>query len=160
MDVTAIEQIRQAKFRYLRCLDLKKWDDLGATLTEDAEARYGTRVYGDPLHLAGRDAIVDFMRSNVGPGIITVHFAGHPEIEVDGDQATGIWCLEDTVIATEFRTLIRGSAYYEDTYRRCEDGRWRISSTGYQRTYEYTVSLDDMPSFNLIANRWATPAAT
>jgi hypothetical protein len=159
MDLIALEEIRRTKYRYLRSVDLKLWDDLADTLTEDAVAEYGTRVFGDPLRLDGRDAIVEYMRSNLGPGIITTHFAGHPEIDIDGDGATGTWCFDDTIIATEFRLLIRGSAFYEDTYRRDADGKWRISSTGYERTYEYTVSLDDLPSLNLIANRWATPAA-
>jgi hypothetical protein len=158
MDLIALEEIRQTKYRYLRSVDLKLWDGLADTLTEDAVAVYGTRVFGDPLRLEGRDAIVEYMRSNLGPGIITTHFAGHPEIEIDGDSATGTWCFDDTIIATDFRLLIRGSAFYEDTYRRGSDGRWQISSTGYERTYEYTVSLDDLPSLNIIANRWATPA--
>lgn len=159
MDLIALEEIRRAKYRYLRCVDLKLWDEFADTLTEDAVAVYGTRVFGDPLRLTGRDAIVDYMRANLGPGVITTHFAGQPEIEIDGDSATGTWCFDDTIIVTDFRLLIRGSAFYEDTYRRCADGRWRISGTGYERTYELTVSLDDLPSLKIIANRWATPAA-
>lgn len=91
----------------------------------------------------------------LGPEITTVHFAGQPEIRVDGDRAEGTWCLEDTVIAKAFRVLIRGSAFYEETYRRCADGGWRISGIGYERTYEYSISLDDVPSFRLLADRWA-----
>jgi SnoaL-like domain len=159
MDLIALEEIRQTKYRYLRCVDLKLWDEFAGTLTEDAVAVYGTRVFGDPLRLEGRDSIVEYMRSHLGPEVITTHFAGHPEIELDGDNAKGRWCFDDTVIATEYRLLIRGSAYYQDTYRRDSDGRWRISSTGYERTYEFTVSLDDVPSLKFTANRWATPAA-
>lgn len=159
MDLTTLEDIRRLKYRYLRCIDLKLWDELGDTLTEDAMANYGTRAVDEPLNLVGRDGIVDFMRTSLGPEIITVHFASHPEIDIDGDTASGSWCFEDTVIATEHRLVIRGSAYYEDTYRREGDGNWRISSTGYQRTYEATMSLDDLPSFQFTANRWATPAA-
>ena len=57
--------------------------------------------------------------------------------------ATGTWSFEDTVIATEYRVLIKGAAFYEDRYARGEDGRWRISHTGYVRTYEVMMSLDD-----------------
>ncbi|WP_248960179.1 nuclear transport factor 2 family protein [Sphaerisporangium perillae] len=158
MDLIALEEIRQTKYRYLRCLDLKLWDGFADTLTEDAAAEYDTHVVGDPLRLAGREAILGYMRANVGPEVITTHLVSHPEIEIDGDHAKGTWCLDDTVVATAYRLLIRGSAYYEDTYRRCSDGRWRISGTGYKRTYEYTVSLDDLPSLRLTANRWSTPA--
>lgn len=155
MDLIALEEIRALKFRYLRCIDLKLWDELGDTFTDDAVANYGTHAVGEPLHLAGREQIVDFMRSSLGPNIITVHFASHPEIEIDGDRATGSWCFEDTVIVTDARIVIRGSAYYQDRYERGSDGRWRIKLTGYERTYEAMMSLDDLPSFQLIANRWA-----
>ncbi|RAY17140.1 nuclear transport factor 2 family protein [Actinomadura craniellae] len=155
MDLIALEEIRRAKYRYLRCVDLKLWDDFGDTFTEDAVARYDTPVLGKSLNLAGRDAIVDYMRANLGPGTITTHLVGQHDIEIDGDRAIGHWSLEDTVIVMKHRLMIRGAAYYEDHYRRCPDGRWRISRTGHERTYEFTVSLDDLPSLAFTANRWA-----
>ncbi|MBA9005039.1 nuclear transport factor 2 family protein [Thermomonospora cellulosilytica] len=156
MDLVTIEEIRQAKYRYLRCLDLKLWDEFADAFTEDAVAEYDTPVLGEPLRLAGRDAIVAYMREHLGPQTITSHLVSHPEIEVDGDDARGSWCLEDTVIVKEHRLLIRGAAYYRDTYRRCPDGRWRVGSTGHRRTYEYTVSFDDLPSLRLTADPWNT----
>ncbi len=39
-------------------------------------------------------------------------------------------------MAMDFRVVIKGAAFYEDTYRRGEDGRWRISHIGYTRIYE------------------------
>jgi hypothetical protein len=158
VDLIAIEEIRRLKYRYLRSVDLKLWDELAETLTPDATADYGTPVYGDPLTLEGRAAIVEFMRDKLGPGIITVHACGQPEIDIDGDTATGTWCFQDTVIATEYRVVIQGAAFYEDRYLRCDDGVWRIRHTGYVRTYEAMLSLDDLPSFQLTANRWADPA--
>lgn len=155
MDLVALEEIRQVKYRYLRCVDLKLWSDLGDTFTPDATADYGTLAYGQPLKLTGRDEIVTFLRDKLGPDIITVHAAGQPEIEIDGATATGRWRFEDTVIATEHRVVIKGSAFYEDRYARGEDGRWRIAHTGYVRTYEAMLSLDDLPSFRFTANRWA-----
>ena len=35
------------------------------------------------------------------------------------------------------------------------DGQWRIARTTYQRIYEQMISFDDVPSFNLTANRFA-----
>lgn len=156
MDLTTIEEIRRLKYRYLRCIDLKRWDELSGILTVDATADYGTSVYGQPLTLEGREAIVGFMREKVGPDIITTHSCGQPEIDIDGDHATGIWRFDDRVIATEHRVMIAGSAFYEDRYRRDEEGTWRIRHTGYVRTYEAMLSLDDMPSFRLLSNRWDT----
>jgi hypothetical protein len=161
MDLAALEEIRQVKYRYLRCVDQKRWAELAETFTPDATASYGTPALGGkPIDLAGRDEILAFLRKRLGPEIITVHFASQPEIAIDGDTAAGTWCFEDTVIATEYRVVIKGAAFYEDRYARGqEDGKWRIAHTGYVRTYEAMMSLDDLPSFQLTANRWAQPAS-
>ena len=155
MDLVALEEIRRVKYRYLRCVDLKLWDEIGDVFTADATVDYGTRALGKPIKLSGRDEIVAFLRDSLGPGIVTVHFASQPEIDIDEDVATGIWSFKDTVIATEFKVLIEGAAFYEDRYARGGDGRWRISHTGYVRTYEVMMSLEDVPSLKFTANRWA-----
>ena len=154
-DLIALEEIRRLKYRYLRSLDLKRWDEFALTLATDATADYGTQVYGERLRLAGRDEIVAFMSRRLGPEVITVHLAGQPEIDIDGEEATGTWALQDTVIATGRQVVITGAAFYEDRYRRGEDGVWRISHTGYDRTYEAMFTLTDLPGFTLTANRWA-----
>ena len=160
MDLAALEEIRQVKYRYLRCVDQKRWDELAGTFTAGATASYGTPALGGkPIMLTGREEILAFLRKRLGPDIITVHFASQPEITVDGGTATGTWCFEDTVIATSYRVVIKGAAFYEDRYAREADGRWRIAHTGYIRTYEATMSLDDLPSFQLTANRWAAAPA-
>jgi hypothetical protein len=155
MDLVALEEIRRLKYRYLRCVDTKNWDELEEVFTKDATADYGTPSAGRPLNLANRDEIIGFLRESLGNDIITVHFASQPEIDIDGDTASGTWCFEDTVIATEYNVVIKGAAFYEDTYQRDEQGKWRISHTGYVRTYEYSMSYSDLPSFRLTANRWA-----
>lgn len=42
---------------------------------------------------------MSFMRASLGPEVITEHRVDHPEIVVDGDDATGTWYLQDRVIA-------------------------------------------------------------
>lgn len=148
-DHDTLEELRQLKYRYLRSLDLKQWDEFADTLAPDIEASYGRR-----LSFSGRDAVVDYMRTSLPGTIITVHQCHHPEITVDGDTATGTWYLEDKVIVTEFRMLLTGAAFYNDTYTRGADGKWRISRTSYVRSYEATETLDD--SWKLTANRWAS----
>ncbi|HVB43754.1 MAG TPA: nuclear transport factor 2 family protein [Streptosporangiaceae bacterium] len=155
MDLVELEEIRQLKYRYLRCVDLKLWDEIGDVFTEDARADYGTPSAGRPLNLGSREEIVNFLRDSLGKDIITLHAAGQPEIKIDGDTATGTWRFEDTVIATEYKVAIVGAAFYEDRYTRCADGRWRIAHTGYVRIYEASMSLTDLPSWKLTANRWA-----
>jgi hypothetical protein len=146
----ALEEIRQVKYRHLRCLDQKLWDQIGDTLTEEATVDYGTIAYGKPLEISGRAKIAAFFRTKLGPDIVSVHVAGQPEIDLDGDTATGVWSLQDTVIATKHRIIITGAAFYHDSYERDTDGRWRIAHTGYVRTYEAMVSLDDLPSFKMV----------
>ncbi|AFU01478.1 nuclear transport factor 2 family protein [Nocardia brasiliensis] len=158
MDLDAIEAVRQLKYRYFRTLDLKQWDEFADTLTVDVAGRYGTHALGEPLVLDGRAAVTEFMRENLGPTVVTVHIANHPEITVDGETAVGSWAFEDTVLETKYGLKIRGAGYYTDTYRRDDDGQWRIASTGYQRIYESMQSLVDTPSFQLLTNMWAAPA--
>ena len=154
MDLVALEEIKRLKYRYFRTLDLKQWDDFGDCLAHDVQAAYGTQAMGEQLRYESREAVVEFMSANLGPGVVTMHVANHPEIEVEGESASGSWGFEDTVIVPDFKVIIRGAGYYRDTYRRDDDGQWRIASTNYDRIYEAMTSLDDTPSFKLIANRW------
>jgi len=153
MDHDALEDIRRLKYRYFRCLDTKDWDGFRDCFVPDASAQYGKRV-----SFTNRDDITQYMIDNLGPTMITLHHGHHPEIDVDGDAATGIWALEDTVIMTEYRQLLYGASFYEDRYVRGDDGAWRIAATSYVRTFESIQSLDDTPSFKLLANRWASEA--
>ena len=53
------------------------------------------------------------------------------------------------VFAGASEPVITGAAFYQDRYERGEDGRWRIAHTGYVRTYEAMMSLDELPSFKI-----------
>ena len=146
-----IEEIRQVKHRYLRCVDLKLWDEIGDTLTEDAMLDTGTSAFGKLAAITGRPEIAAFFRARLGPDMLTEHTATQPEITVDGDIATGIWSHRDTVLATRHRMVIASTGYCEERYERGADARWRIAAIGYVRTYEVMASLDDLPSFKIIA---------
>jgi hypothetical protein len=159
MDLAALEEIRQLKYRYLRCVDLKRWDEIADVFTADATAEYGTHAVRGELSLHGRDEIVGYLRDNLGPEITTVHRCGQPEITIDGDNATGTWSFEDTVIAMTHRVWIRGAAFYQDEYQRGADGRWRISRTGYRRIYETLSSFDDTPSLRFLDTMWSSERA-
>ena len=141
-DLADIEAIKQVKYRYLRSLDTKRWDDFTATLAEDIKADYGPSI-GNELHFTNRADLVEYMRSSLGPNVITEHRVTHPEITVSGDEATGIWYLQDRVIVAEFDFMLIGAGFYRDKYRRTADG-WRISATGYDRTYDATMSLKNL----------------
>ena len=134
-----VEAIKLLKYRYLRALDTKHWVQFAGTLTEDVRGDYGSSL-GKELHFTNRDDVVAYMRSALGPTVITEHRVTHPEIAVTGDVATGGWYLQDRVIVAEANFMLIGAAFYRDQYRRTPEG-WRISATGYDRTYEATMSL-------------------
>ena len=69
-------------------LDTKHWDDFGDTLTDDVKGDYAASL-GEEHHFTNRADLVEFMRSSLGPGVITEHRVTHPEISVTGDEATG-----------------------------------------------------------------------
>jgi hypothetical protein len=83
------------------------------------------------------------------------HVVSQPEIDlVDERHATGRWCLQDCVIDTSFDMIIRGAAFYEDEYRKGDDDVWRISKTGYRRTYEEMLPRKSIEGLTLTESRW------
>lgn len=145
-----IDDIKTVKYRYLRTLDTKHWDEFADTLTEDVIGHYGESV-GEEHHFANRDELVEFMRNSLGPDIITEHRVTHPEIAIDGDEATATWYLQDRVIAPAFNFMLIGAGFYHDRYRRTDTG-WKISETGYDRTYDASMSVEAL-NFKVKAGR-------
>lgn len=132
-------EIKQVKYRYLRALDTKSWPEFAATLTHDVTGDYGESL-GQTHRFTDRDSLVDYLRTSLGAGIITEHRVAHPEITVDGDEASGTWYLQDRVIAPDVDFMLIGAAFYRDRYRRTDEG-WKICATGYDRTYHASMSL-------------------
>jgi hypothetical protein len=152
-ELLELEALKRLKYRYLRCLDQKRWDEMAECFTEDATCSYGGGRYA----FEGRDAILDFLRRSMGaPSFLSSHRVHHPELVLTGPaSATGTWALEDTVIETRAGITIRGAAFYEDAYVK-QDGGWRIRSTGYRRTYEEVESRKERPGLRLTASWWET----
>jgi hypothetical protein len=132
----AIEAIRQVKYDYFHCLDLKRWDELGDCFTEDIYARYGR----DDWVAEGRDQLVAWLRSNEGGERYRVSHAGHnPQVKLLGErEARGFFKLHDWVVI-EPSTTLRGWGHYTDRFRKDADGRWRIERL--ELSYEYKEEL-------------------
>src|ERR1700731_1060676 len=92
----AVSAISRLKFRYLRTLDTKSWEEFADTMVPEA-----TATYSEYLQFESRDAFLAFMRNTLGPHVITEHRCDHPEIDIDGDTAIGTWYLADTVLIPE-----------------------------------------------------------
>jgi hypothetical protein len=141
-DLETIEEIKRVKYRYLRALDTKHWDDFADTLTEDIVGAYGSSL-GKEHRFTNRTDLVEFMRTSMPANVLTEHRVTHPEITINGDEAEATWYLQDRVIVPEFNFMLFGAAFYHDRYRRTPDG-WKICSTGYDRTYEVTQSVEGL----------------
>ena len=151
-DLVELEAIKRVKYKYVRCLDQKLWDEVGDCFTADAVASYS----GGKYHYEGRDAIVEFLSRSMGDeNFLSSHRLHHPEIDLDGDTAAhGVWALEDTVLVGGFGVMVRGAAFYEDDYVKL-DGQWRISRTSYKRSFEEIEPLD-RPGRKTTASWWGT----
>jgi hypothetical protein len=152
-DLVEIELIKRVKYAYFRCLDLKRWDEIGELFTKDATCAYSAGAYS----FEGRDAIVEFFRKAMGrETFLSSHKAHHPEIDLTGpDTATGVWALEDIVIDVQWELDIRGAAFYEDDYVKV-DGVWLIQRTAYKRVFEEISSRAGRPGLQLTASWWGT----
>ena len=132
MDTTerlaAIEEIKQLKARYFRCMDTKDWDGFAAVFAPDAEMDMRAEDPTSGLN-HGAQVIADYVRSAVDP-VVTVHHGHMPEIEVTSDTtATGIWAMEDKLRWPEGSPIswLHGYGHYHETYERV-DGAWRIKT--------------------------------
>lgn len=151
--LVAIEAIKRVKYRYLRCLDQKLWDELGDVLTDGCVASYS----GGKYHFEGREAIVSFLRRSMGAETFhSSHRVHHPEIDLLGtDRAVATWAMDDVVVMTDWDLTVRGAAFYEDEYR-LVDGAWRIDRTAYKRTYEEIQPRAEVAGLRLTASWWTT----
>lgn len=153
-DLVEIRRIEEVKYRYVRCLDLKRWDEIEGLFTEDAHASFG----GGTWELDGRDAIMRFFRDSMGStAMLTSHKVHQPEIQLGSDrtEATAVWALDDVVVHGDFGVTIRGAAFYDDRYVR-RDGQWRIAATGYTRVYEEIYPRTSVEGLRVTADYWAT----
>lgn len=144
MNHTDVEAIKALKYAYLRTLDLKLWDDFEALFVPEATGAYAGLDFGS------RDELVGYMRDNLGPDMVTLHQAHHPEIEVSGDpaeSATAVWYLHDKVFVPAYDVAIEGAAFYRDRCVRTDEG-WRFSHVGYERTYESSWTMSAAPGWS------------
>ena len=133
LDLEAIELIKQLKARYFRFLDTRNIEGLQSVFTADATARFKGPDYD--FDLSGWPALEAFYRKSFSADAFGMHNGHHPEIDVAGDHATGVWYLQDMFVQLKHDITVMGSALYEDEYRR-QDGVWRIATTGYVRLWE------------------------
>ena len=132
-DLQEIEAIKRLKYKYMRCLDNKLWEEMAECFAENATCSYS----GGKYEFSGRETILNFFRESMDPAhILSSHTVHHPEIDITSDTtARAEWGLEDVFINEEMGITVRGAAYYKDEYVKVGD-TWKIKHTGYERAYE------------------------
>lgn len=127
------EAIKRLKYRYMRSIDQKLWDEMRRCFTPDATTSYSGGKYA----FEGIEAIMKFMIESMDrSSFLSSHRVHHPEIDFTSPTAaTGRWALDDYVIDTQHGLTIHGAAFYEDRYVKVQ-GAWKIQHTGYERTFE------------------------
>ncbi|CCM64485.1 conserved hypothetical protein [Candidatus Microthrix parvicella RN1] len=152
LDEATRHELEELKYRYLRGIDTKDWDLVADTLCQDVVGEWS----GGALHYEGRAAVIGFFTEAMGrESFLSAHRVTHPELERTGERtATGIWALTDQLVDLQWQFLLQGACFYHDEYRIDPDGRWRISRTGYQRTFEHVTPLADLPGWRLTASGW------
>ncbi len=142
MSLEDVYEIEKLKYRYMRFLDTRAWDDFTDCFVPEATGDYAGLVFPN------RDKLVSYMVKHMTEEMVSMHHAHHPEIEVDGDTATGTWYLEDKVIFEKYSLYIEGASLYSDRYVRTPEG-WKIAHTGYVRTYEMTRSMKNWDNLEM-----------
>ena len=133
-----LEAIKQLKARYFRYLDTKDWAAFRALFTDDC--RHWLPL--DPPVFMTNEEYFPSTEAMLTPGVTTHH--GHmPEITILSDtEAEGVWAMEDYVQIDppSGRISLSGFGHYMETYRKGDDGQWRISSKNNER-----LRVDDAP---------------
>jgi hypothetical protein len=115
--------ICELKARYCRLLDTKDWAAYRELFTEDYELDVSQG--SDWPVIRGRDAALEQVRARL-QGVITVHQVHTPEITVDGEQARGIWAMQDRLVFPNGLDLT-GYGHYHERYV-TQNGTWKIAA--------------------------------
>ena len=128
-----LEEIRQLKARYFRCMDLKDWDGLAAVFTDDVEIDMTGEGAGVTRSV---EEYMPFLRDAIGD-VTTVHHGHMPEITItSATTASGIWAMEDQLWWPPGGPIahLHGFGHYHETYERTAAG-WRIKTMRLSRLH-------------------------
>ena len=146
--ILALEEIKQVKARYFRCMDTKDWAGYEAVfapeaLIDSSEAFTPCDFTGAILKTNGQPSqdpdpawrhtdpkkFVDTLSKEL-QNVSTVHHGHMPEIQLTSDTtAKGTWAMEDKLRWPEGSPIreMHGYGHYVETYEKGPDG-WRIKT--------------------------------
>jgi len=116
-----IEAIKKLKARYYGYCDAGyDADGLISLFTDDAVWDGGS--FG---RYEGRKAIYDFFAGVSKLLPFALHYVMNPQIDVEGDRASGRWYLLEPCTFAQGSQAVWGAAYYEDRYVKV-GGAWKF----------------------------------
>lgn len=143
-----LEEIRQLKYRYFRCIDTANLQELETLFAPDATVSYIGGTYR--FEAEGRDKILEAISYGFHSECAAVHNGHHPEIERLSDtEALGTWYLSDWFLDLRNKIITDGTALYKDRYVK-QDGHWVIQHSAYSRIWEIVTEFEEAP--NLTTN--------
>jgi 3-phenylpropionate/cinnamic acid dioxygenase small subunit len=117
-----LDEIRRLYVKYGRHLDDADFDSYAQLFARDAKLRVSRTLRGD-----NREEIKAAMEAGLGGTAGRVaHVIGTPQIELDGDHATGECQWMAVVTGPDNAPVITGVGRHFDELVR-EDGRWRFA---------------------------------
>jgi protein-tyrosine-phosphatase len=126
----AIEEIKQVKARYFRCMDSKDWTGFTAVFAPGATVDYAPEETGSARWKAvGAQQAVALVRSVVERAV-SIHHGHMAEVELTSDNtAHAIFAMEDLIFwpPESAYELMHGWGHYHETYEKI-GGKWLIKS--------------------------------
>lgn len=159
-----IEEIKQLKARYCRCVDLKRWGEFREVFSDDC------RYEGTASAAAGPDEFVQAVASALTE-LKSVHHVHNAEIRPTGDtRARGSWSLQDYLFwepearvpswlrAGPEQVSVVGFGIYEEEYEKTSRG-WKIARTRLSRLALIPLFRDSAlsPGHTALASVWGEP---
>lgn len=136
-ELMELESLRRLKGLYFYLMDTKQWDRWLALFMPDATLQWDLGVSREgrevtTIGFAGKDEIEKHVIREILEPAICVHHGFTPVLDLHSEtEATGIWAMEDLVIARD-QSLLHGYGHYHETYHKVE-GSWRFASIHLKR---------------------------
>ena len=140
------EAVKKAMFRYYRCLDFKRFEELGDCFTDDVTADYGMPGW----NAQGRESLLEFLVANESREDYRVSHSSHnEEVEIiDSTTARGYFKLHDWVVMGGSTTM-RGYGLYDMVFEKSDLWRIRILKLHYVYREEHHVYVDNVATPSL-----------
>ncbi|MGH7842996.1 MAG: nuclear transport factor 2 family protein [Candidatus Binataceae bacterium] len=126
----AIEEIRQLKARYFRCMDTKDWAGFTAVFAPDASVDYTPpSADSSDWKATGAANVVALVRSVVERAV-SIHHGHMAEVEITSPTtARAVFAMEDLIYWPEGsrHKTMHGWGHYHETYEKIS-GRWMIKT--------------------------------